>query len=187
MLAAGLTDIGFSEVVAQGKAGEGIGYNNIPTNVPPILAMTKTGQTSIDVPWSRSSTNQTFLIENNNIGTFSPVITPQYGPGYTSTISSNVPDSGSTYSNTISSGLAGGAFQSMTNWLTIPFDTNWLDTYTKSTGRAMSVRAEYNLAPQMCGYPDAPYSVPLSSPQVLNQKWQYSTMNSVGYNPQSPY
>jgi hypothetical protein len=137
-----LTDIGFSEVVAQGKAGEGIGYNNIPTNAPPILAMTKTGQTTVDVPWAKSSSQSpTYMVENNNIGTFSPVITPQYSPGYTSTVGWNIPDSDVCYSNTINSGLAGGSFQSLTNWLTIPYNADWLDTYTKATGRAMSVRS----------------------------------------------
>jgi hypothetical protein len=54
-------------------------------------------------------------------------------------------------------------------------------------GRAMAVRAEYNLAPQNNGYPDAPTSIPLIAPAVLNQTWNYGTMGSSGYAPSNPY
>ena len=45
------------------------------------------------------------------------------------------------YSASVNSGLAGGSYQSFTNWLTFPFDKDVSDVYTAATGRALGVRA----------------------------------------------
>ena len=67
---------------------------------------------------------------------------PQYaGSSYISSINPNVSVDYKTYAATVSSGISGGNFQSLSNWLTFPGDPFWSKDYTQKAGRAMSVRA----------------------------------------------
>ena len=43
------------------------------------------------------------------------------------------------------------------------------------------------IAPYKAGYPDAPYSLPITSPYIKNQTWDYSSMLTHGFNPKNPY
>lgn len=45
-------------------------------------------------------------------------------------------------------------------------------------GRAAAIRSEYGIAPLASGYPDTPYSLPLTAPRVKNQSWTYATMKT---------
>lgn len=96
--------------------------------------------------------------------------------------------------NTVSGGIPGGSLQTTANWLTYPqMGTNYAtpgigpNIYCSATGRALAVRSEYNVLPQMNGYPDSPTSYQLTSPRVQNQNWTYTTMGSQGYNANNPY
>lgn len=91
--------------------------------------------------------------------------------------------------NINSSKMAGGSYQSYTNWLTFSNknDIPNLDQYITNNGRALGVRAEYNMGIQGNPYPSAPWSIPTDSPAVKNQDWNYSTMLGKGYNPNHPY
>ena len=89
--------------------------------------------------------------------------------------------------NTLMAGTAGGNYQSSTNWVTYPFNDTFPDSYVSQMGRAMSVRSEYLLLSQSGAYPDAPYSIPVTAPKVLNQTWKYTTMLGEGFNPSRPY
>lgn len=53
-LAAILVDLGFSEQVAQGRTGEGLGCTNIGTNLPTTLAQNKPSILTLDAPWLTS-------------------------------------------------------------------------------------------------------------------------------------
>lgn len=89
--------------------------------------------------------------------------------------------------NSIQSQFQGGSYQNSSNWISYPVYGDVLDSYVKGAGRAMGVRSEYNLLPQLSGYPDSTTSFPTSAAFVKNQSWLYSTMKTQGFNPQQPY
>ena len=43
------------------------------------------------------------------------------------------------------------------------------------------------IAPYKAGYPDASYSLPITSPYIKNQNWLYDNMLTQGYDPKKPY
>jgi hypothetical protein len=51
------------------------------------------------------------------------------------------PNSDAVYSNSLSSGLAGGSLQSYTNWVIFPWNNTWQTAYTSVAGRACAVRS----------------------------------------------
>lgn len=121
-------------------------------------------------------------------GSFSPIVVPQYsGAGYQSNVSWYSPGSDVAYSSQVLSSLAGGNVQSFTNWLTFPLNKGDADTYTQAAGRALAVRAEYNLSVQNCGYPDGPRSYPVTAPMIPGQNWKYTNMKTQGFEPSRPY
>jgi hypothetical protein len=175
------------------RSGEGLGYNNVNTAVPASLA--KAGSTQMTVASASLSVNNP-LEEYCSGGSFSPIIAPQFsGTGYVTAMdSTNESSTAAAFVNTIAGGIPGGSLQSTANWVTYPqqatnYSTqgNGPNLYCSATGRALAVRSEYNILPQMNGYPDGPNCMQLTSPRVQNQQWTYTTMPTQGYSPKNPY
>lgn len=142
-MSAALTDLGFSEYVCQSREGEGLGYTNVPTFAPGILARGGTGTVGIDPGFNPSDSKQpSSIVEYNQSATFSPIIAPQFsGSAYQGYMAYNDAGSNITMSNCVMSGLSGGNFQSSTNWVTYPFNKDLPEAYTGGMGRALCVRS----------------------------------------------
>ena len=91
------------------------------------------------------------------------------------------------YSNAVTSEIEGGSYASISNFLTYPFSPAIADQYTSNTGRALGIRAEYNLGMANNGYPSAPWSKSQATPFIKNQTWKYSNMTTNGFQPGKPY
>lgn len=120
--------------------------------------------------------------EMSTNGGMSPISAAQYtGSAYlAATDPTNTHTTSAAFTNTAAGNTTGGNWKSTSNWVSYPnTSTNGATSgsgpnlYTSQMGRAIAVRAEYNMAPQNNGYPDTPSSLPLNAPAVLNQNWTY--------------
>lgn len=84
-------------------------------------------------------------------------------------------------------GSCGGNYCSYSNFLSFPPSVDDVSSMTYRYGRGLGVRAEYMSALTSNQYPSAPWSLPVYSPRVLGQNWNYKNCLTQGYDKTRPY
>lgn len=129
--------------MCQARSGEGLGYNNIQTSQP----VSSVRPTQFALGTAAGMTGLNAAIQYQTAG-FSPIIAPQYSGGGYMAADTDTSSGFATMINTVQSGLTGGSFQSLGNWVTFPnsgtngkTSGNGPNIYSSQTGRALAVRA----------------------------------------------